>query len=100
MLEIFLVVYGRPGGDLLDEDQPNQDFWDVFAEESSRGSKRRPLDAEQRRVHAKLRREVVKALREKDERSFTALLRQAGMRDESDGFAAALKLFRELCARF
>jgi hypothetical protein len=83
----------------LDEDQPNQDFWDVFAEESSRGRRRRPLDAEQRRVQAKLRREAVKALREKDERSFTALLQRAGIRDESPEFAAALKLFRELCAR-
>jgi hypothetical protein len=84
----------------MDEDQKDQDIGDVFAEERSRGRRRRPLDVEQRRLQARVRREAVKALREKDERSFTALLRQAGIRDESPEFAAALKLFRELCARF
>ena len=73
----------------INEDQQDQDIRDVFAEERSRGSKRGPLAADQRRKQRQLRQEALKALREKDERWFTALLRRAGIRDESPAFAAA-----------
>ena len=84
---------------MKNEGSDEQDIQDVFAEERSRGARRRPLRAEQRRKYNEIRRGVLKALREKDERGFTALLRQVGIRDETPEFARALKRFRELCGR-
>ncbi len=83
----------------MNEDQPDQDIWDVFAEERSRGSRRAPLDARERRRRILFQRSVLKAIREKDERAFTGLLRRAGMRDESPEFAAALKRSRAHCGQ-
>lgn len=81
----------------MKEEEQDQDIRDVLAEERSRGSKRGPLDAQERRRRILFQRAVVKAIREKDERAFTGLLRRAGMRDESPEFAAALKRFRAHC---
>ncbi len=81
----------------MNEDQPDQDIWDVFAEERSRGTKRGPLHAQERRRRIDFQGAVLKAIREKDERAFTGLLRRAGMRDESPEFAAVLKRFRAHC---
>jgi len=83
----------------MDEDQKDQDIRDVFAEQRSRGGKHGPLDARERRRRILFQRAVVKAIREKDERTFTGLLRRAGMRDETPEFAAALKLFRAHCGQ-
>ncbi len=80
----------------MDENDPKveQAISDVMAEERSRGRRRRPLDLEEKRRATRLRADLVRALRIKDEREFLRLLRESGWKDESPEFANALKCFR------
>ncbi len=69
------------------------DIRDVRREEESRG--RRPVDTKARKQAAKLRADLRNVLRARDERAFLTILREAGLRDGTPEFAAALKLFRK-----
>ncbi len=78
-----------------EHNENDQDLADVMAEEKSRGTRRRPVDTEERKRTEKRRRQIAKALREGDERRFLMALRESGMKDESPDFVKAVGLFRE-----
>lgn len=80
-------------------DEQNDDFRDVQAEERSRGTRRRKLDTEERRKAARLRQDILKAYRERDEIALKIALLAAGWSEESPEFAEALRKFRDAISR-
>lgn len=80
---------------MFDDAQKNDDLEDLVAEERSRGSRRRRLDTEERRRAARLRQDILRAYRGKDEVGFKIALLAAGWSEDSPEFAAALKKFRD-----
>ena len=77
-----------------DLDGEDRDLADVMAQEKSRGSRRRPVHAEERKRSKRLRADLIRALHAGDEREFLRLLRESGWKDESPEFGNALKRFR------
>lgn len=73
----------------------DRDLRDVIAEERSRGSKRKPIDSEERRRAKQLREDILQAYRTGDEMGFRIALLAAGWLESSPEFGAALKKFRE-----
>jgi len=80
-------------------DEPNDDLHDVQAEERSRGTRRKKLDTEEKRKAARLRQDVLKACRDRDETALKIALLGAGWSEESPEFAAALRKFRDVISR-
>lgn len=74
----------------------NDEIREVMEGEKRRGRSRRPIDAEELRRLKALKMGLQRALARKDERELLSALRDAGVKDGSPEFAAALKLFREL----
>jgi hypothetical protein len=80
-------------------DEQNDDLRDVQAEERSRGLRRRKLDTGERRETARLRQDVLKACRDRDEMALKIALLGAGWNEESPEFAEALRKFRDVISR-
>ena len=70
------------------------DVRDVYGAEKRSG--RRPIDAAKQREKQEVAREMLKAVQQKDERAFLSALRRSGVKDGTDEFARALRVFREL----
>ena len=76
------------------EDKPvDRDIQDVIADERRRG-RGGPAAAEQRRKKKALARGALKAIQLKDERMFSEQLRLAGVREGSNEWVRAWKIFR------
>lgn len=73
----------------------DRDLQDVLATERSRGSKRRPVDPEERRRAKQLREDILRACREGDEMGVRIALLAAGWSESSQELESALKKFRE-----
>ena len=73
----------------------DRDLQDVLATDRSRGSKRRPIDPEERRRTKQLREDILRAYREGDETGIRIALLAAGWTESSPEFEAAVKKFRE-----
>lgn len=73
--------------------EKEQDLKDVMSAEKRRGTRRRPLDAEQMRNRKRLVENLLKAKLAKDERAYLEMLRKAGYGDDSPEFARARKMF-------
>ncbi len=71
----------------------DREVLDVIHEEKRRVSGRGPRDAEAERKKKKLAEDGLKAIKAKDERVFTELLRQAGIREGSAEWRNAWKAF-------
>jgi len=71
----------------------NDDVLRVYQAEKRRG--RRPVDEERKRRRARMFALAAEAIRNKDERGFLNALRAGGVKDGTDEFARAWKLFRE-----
>ena len=76
-------------------DEKDRDLQDVLSAERSRGSKRRPVDPDERRRAKRLREDILRAYREGDEMGVRIALLAAGWAESSPEFEAALKKFRE-----
>jgi hypothetical protein len=68
----------------------------VIAEEQSRGSRRRKLDAEERRKRAQTRRDLAAVLASGDEAALMKILRASGLKDGTPEFEKAVQAFRAL----
>jgi hypothetical protein len=79
----------------MSEESKEQDLRDVLAEETSRGSRRKKVDREERRKQARLRMDIIQACKEKDEKRFRLVLIESGWNEDSPAFAEALRKFRE-----
>jgi len=78
----------------LVEDKPvDRDIQDVIADERRRG-RGGPAGAEQRRKKKTLARGALKAIQLRDERMFAEQLRLAGVREGSDEWVRAWRIFR------
>lgn len=77
--------------------EQDKDLRDVYEAEARRG--RRPVDIERKREEEKFKQGMRKAIREKDERAFLTVLREAGVMDGTDEFATAVRLFRDQIGR-
>lgn len=71
----------------------DREVLDVIQEEKRKGSTRRPRDADAERKKKKLAEDGLKAIKAKDARTFTGLLRQAGIREGSPEWKNAWKAF-------
>lgn len=80
-------------------DEQNDDLRDVLAEERSRGVRRKKLDTGERREAARLRQDVLKACRDRDEMALKIALLGAGWSEESPEFAEAVRKFRDVVSR-
>jgi hypothetical protein len=75
-------------------EEKDQEIQEVMEQEKRRGKARRPLDTEQRKQRKQLEAELLRAMRDGDERAFAEALRKAGHDETSPVFAQAWKLFR------
>jgi hypothetical protein len=80
-------------------DEQDDDLRDVQAEERSRGVRRKKLDTSERREAARLRQDVLKACRDRDEMALKIALLGAGWNEESPEFAEALRKFHDVISR-
>lgn len=71
----------------------DRDILDVVNEDKRRGRRRRPKDTAEERKKAKLAADGLRAIKAKDSRRFTELLRQAGIREGSPEWKNAWKAF-------
>jgi hypothetical protein len=69
------------------------DVLDVMEEEKRKASRRGPRDADAERKKKKLAEDGLRAIKAKDARVFTELLRQAGIREGSPEWKNAWKAF-------
>jgi len=74
----------------------DRDVLDVIKEEKRKGSRRGPRDADVERKKQKLAQDGLKAIKTKDVRVFTELLRQAGVREGSPEWKNAWKEFHSI----
>lgn len=79
----------------MSTDSREEDIHEVMEEEKRRG--KRPIDTQAREKARRLRADILKAYRSKDERAFMAILREAGIHDGTPEFVRKLKLFRDVC---
>lgn len=71
----------------------DRDVLDVIQEEKRKASRRGPKDAGKERRIRKLTEDGLRAIKAKDARTFTELLRQAGIREDSAEWKNAWKAF-------
>ena len=71
----------------------DREVLDVIQDEKRKGSRRRPRDADAERKKKKLAEDGLRAIKAKDARRFTELLRQAGIREGSLEWKNAWKAF-------
>lgn len=71
----------------------DREVLDVMREEKRKVSRRGPRDAAEERKKRKLAEDALKAIKAKDARTFTELLRQAGIREGSPEWKNAWKAF-------
>jgi hypothetical protein len=76
------------------EDPKGQDLKDVLAEERNRGSRRKHVDSDERRKQARLRAEVLTAIRKRDEAGLISVLREGEIPDGTPEFERILQIFR------
>jgi hypothetical protein len=79
-------------------DEQSDDIRDVRAEEH-RGVRRRKLDTDKKRETVRLRQDVLKAYRDRDEVALKIALLAGGWSEESAEFAEALRIFRVAISR-
>jgi len=77
-------------------DNKEREIRDVFSEESSRGKKASRNESIRKREQAALAKELLEAMRAKDERRFSSALRRAGIREDSEAWQNAWKAYRDL----
>lgn len=77
-----------PEGDAID-----REVLDVIGEARRKGSRRGPRDVGEERKKRKLAEDGLRAIKAKDARAFTELLRQAGIREGSPEWKNAWKVF-------
>ena len=71
----------------------DREVLDVIQEEKRKGSRRGPKDSAEERKIRKLAADGLRAIKAKDARAFTELLRQAGIRESSLEWKNAWKAF-------
>jgi hypothetical protein len=71
----------------------DRDVLDVIQEEKRKGSRRGPRDANAERKKKKLAQDGLQAIKTKDARLFTELLKQAGVPEGSPEWKNAWKIF-------
>lgn len=71
----------------------DREVFDVIQEEKRKGSRRGPKDSAEERKKRKLAADGLRAIKAKDARSFTGVLRQAGIRENSPEWKNAWKAF-------
>jgi hypothetical protein len=71
----------------------DREVLDVIQEEKRKGSRRRPKDVAEERKKRRLAEDGLRAIKANDARTFTALLRQAGISENSSEWKAAWKAF-------
>jgi len=84
---------GRPEGAAQESSEIDPEVLDVIQEEKRKGSRRRPKDMAAERKKRKLAEDGLRAIKAKDARAFTELLRQAGIREGSPEWKNAWKAF-------
>jgi hypothetical protein len=77
------------------EDKRDQEIRGVFSEESSRGRKASRNETIRKREHGLLARELLEAIKTKDERKFSYALRRAGIHEGSAAWENAWKAYRD-----
>jgi hypothetical protein len=86
--------------DSAEENAPiDREVLDVIQEQSRRSSGRGPRDAHVERKKRKLAEDGLKAIKAKDARAFTVLLRQAGIQEGSVEWKNAWKAFYSAYSR-
>jgi hypothetical protein len=83
----------RPKGTAEEERGIDPDVLDVIEEEKRKAAGRGPKDADAERKKKKLAADGLRAIKAKDARVFTELLRQAGIREGSPEWKNAWKAF-------
>jgi hypothetical protein len=81
---------GKPPAD---PGQIEQEVLEVMREEKRKGSRRGPKDATEFRKKKQLAQDGLKAIKAKDARAFTEILRRAGIRENSPEWKNAWKAF-------
>jgi hypothetical protein len=71
----------------------DREILDVIQEEKRKGSRRGPKDASEERKKRRLAEDGLRAIKARDARTFTELLRQAGISENSPEWKAAWKAF-------
>ena len=71
----------------------------IIREEKSRGVRRKRVDTEERKKTQKTKSDLARALALGDERTFTKIMREIGLKDDSPEFLKALKVFRDHVGR-
>ena len=71
----------------------DREVLDVIQEEKRKGSRRGPKDSAEERKKRRLAEDGLRAIKAKDARTFTGLLRQAGISENSPEWKAAWKAF-------
>ena len=76
-----------------DSSSVDREVLDVIQEEKRKGSRRGPKDVAEERKKRRLAEDGLRAIKAKDSRTFTVLLRQAGISENSPEWKAAWKAF-------
>lgn len=76
--------------------EDRREISDVVREETSRGSRRRPVDTEARKQRERLRQDYLKVIRDGDEEDFLTVLRALGLQEGSEEFRMHLKTWRQI----
>jgi hypothetical protein len=76
------------------DDKKGRDIRDVFSEESSRSRKASRNETVRKREQSALAKELLEAIRSKDERKFSYALKRAGIREDSEEWQNAWKAYR------
>ena len=77
----------------------DKDLRDVMREETSRGTKRRPVDTWEEKKKRRLEKEALRAIQSGDLHAFVRMLHEAGVKDGTPAFANALKIFHASAPR-
>ncbi len=84
---------GKTEGAAQESAEIDPEVLDVIQEEKRKGSRRGPKDIAEERKKRKLAEDGLRAIKAKDARAFTELLRQAGIREGSPEWKNAWKAF-------
>ena len=71
-----------------------------MAAETARGRRKAPIDAEQKRQDRQNAKDILQAMRWKDERRFSEMLRKAGIQDGDERWTKAWEIFQAFCGRY
>ncbi|MDQ1407930.1 MAG: hypothetical protein QOG55_3559 [Acidobacteriaceae bacterium] len=76
------------------ENTQDDDLDQLIASEATLRRGKGQISREQRLEDAQLQRDIIRAMHEKNERKFSAMLRKAGVKDGDDRWVNAWKVYR------